>query len=121
MSPTPVTTSLPTQPASYSWEATDEEVAARYGVPIESILRFDLNTSPTPPEIAGRILADGTFDAPLSEYPPSDYRRLVEAAAATYGVATDELLVGAGADEILDLIGKAFLPAGGEAVVPAPS
>ena len=33
MSPTPVTTSLPTQPASYSWEATDEEVAARYGVP----------------------------------------------------------------------------------------
>jgi histidinol-phosphate aminotransferase len=121
MSPTPVTTSLPTQPASYSWEATDEEVAARYGVPIESILRFDLNTSPTPPEIAGRILAGGTFDAPLSEYPPSDYRRLVETAARVYGVGRDELLVGAGADEILDLLGKAFLPPGGQAVIPAPS
>jgi histidinol-phosphate aminotransferase len=121
MSPTPVTTSLPTQPASYSWEATDEEVAARFGVPIESILRFDLNTSPTPPEIAGRILARGTFDAPLSEYPPSDYRRLVETAARVYGVARDELLVGAGADEILDLLGKAFLPAGGQAVIPSPS
>jgi histidinol-phosphate aminotransferase len=121
MSPTPVTTSLPTQPASYSWEATDEEVAARYGVPLESILRFDLNTSPTPPEIAGRVLAGGAFDAPLSEYPPSDYRRLVETAARVYGVGTDELLVGAGADEILDLIGKAFLPPGGAAVIPAPT
>jgi len=121
MSPTPVTTSLPTQPASYSWEATDEEVAARYGVPIESILRFDLNTSPAPPEIAGRILAGGAFDAPLSEYPPSDYRRLVETASRVYGVGTDELLVGAGADEILDLIGKAFLPPGGAAVIPAPT
>jgi histidinol-phosphate aminotransferase len=121
MTPTPVTTNLPTEPASYSWEATDEEVARRYGVPIERILRFDLNTSPTPPEIAGRILAGGTFDAPLSEYPPSDYRRLVETAARVYGVGVDELLVGAGADEILDLVGKAFLPPGGAAVIPAPT
>jgi histidinol-phosphate aminotransferase len=121
MSPTPVTYTLPTQPASYSWEATDEEVAARYGVPIETIVRFDLNTSPVPPELAARLLAAGRFESPLSEYPPSDYRRLVEAAAETYGVATDELLVGAGADEILDLIGKAFLPPGGAAVIPTPS
>jgi histidinol-phosphate aminotransferase len=121
LSPTPVTTNLRTQPASYCWEATDEEVAARYGLPIESILRFDLNTSPTPPEVAGRILAGGAFDAPLSEYPPSDYRRLVETAARVYGVANIELLVGAGADEILDLLGKAFLPPGGSAVIPAPT
>jgi histidinol-phosphate aminotransferase len=121
MSPTPVTSSLPTQPATYSWEATDEEVASRYGVPIERVLRFDLNTSPTPPEIAGRVLAKGSFDAPLSEYPPADYRRLVETAARVYGVGFDELLVGAGADEILDLIGKVFLPAGGAAVIPTPT
>jgi histidinol-phosphate aminotransferase len=121
MSPTPVTTNLPTQPATYSWEATDEEVAARYGVPIERILRFDLNTSPTPPDIAGRVLAKGSFDGPLSEYPPADYRRLVETAARVYGVGTDELLVGAGADEILDLIGKVFIPANGAAVIPTPT
>ena len=121
MSPTPVTTGLPMQPASYSWEATDEEVAARYGVPLDEILRFDLNTSPAPPELVARVLAAGRFEAPLSEYPPTDYRRLVEAAAGVYGVATNELLVGAGADEILDLAGKTFLPAGGRAVVPAPT
>jgi histidinol-phosphate aminotransferase len=121
VSPTPVTFTSPGQPASYSWEATDEEVAARYGLPVESIVRFDLNTSPAPPGLASRLLAEGRFEAPLSEYPPSDYRRLVAAAAARYGVAPDEILVGAGADEILDLLGKAFIPPGGEAVIPTPS
>jgi histidinol-phosphate aminotransferase len=121
MSPTPVTYVSPALPASYSWEATDEEVAARYGVPIERIVRFDLNTSPEPPGLVSGLLAAGRFESPLSEYPPSDYRRLVEAAASAYGVDPDELLVGAGADEILDLAGKAFLPTGGTAVIPTPS
>jgi histidinol-phosphate aminotransferase len=121
MSPTPVTFTSPIAPIAYQWEATDEEVAARYGVPIERVARFDLNTSPAPPELAVRLLAANAFDRPISEYPPSDYRRLVAAAAARYGVATDELMVGAGADEILDLISKAFLPPGGSAVIPTPS
>jgi histidinol-phosphate aminotransferase len=121
MSPTPVSFSSPNAPASYSWEATDEEVAARYGLEVATIVRFDLNTSPTPPALAGRLLAAGRFEAPLSEYPPTDYRRLVAAAAARYGVATTEILVGAGADEILDIVAKVFLPAGGRAVVPTPT
>jgi len=118
---TPVTFASPIAPASYTWEATDEEVAARYGVAIADIVRFDLNTSPTPPALAARILASGRFVTPLSEYPPSDYRELVEAAAARYGVDTNELLVGAGADEILDIVAKTFLVAGDTAVVPAPT
>ena len=111
----------PVGPATYSWEATNEEVAARYGVPIERIARFDLNTSPDAPELADRIVRAGRFETSLSEYPPSDYRRLVDAAARRFGVEPDEIVVGAGADEILDLVGKAFLPAGGAAVVPEPT
>ena len=118
---TPVTFTPPDQPASYSWEATNEEVAARYGVPVESVLRFDLNTAPAPPELAERIVRAARFDLPMSEYPPADYRRLIEAAAARYGVGTDEIVVGAGADEILDIIGKVFLPEGTTAVVPVPT
>ena len=118
---TPVTFALPTAPPGYSWEATNEAVAERYGLPLERIARFDLNTSPAPPELAERVLRAGRLDTPMSEYPPSDYRRLVAAAAARYGVATDELLVGAGADEVLDVVAKAFLPPGGSAVVPAPT
>lgn len=118
---TPVTFVPPAAPAGYSWEATDREVAERYGVPIERILRFDLNTSPAPPGFAMEILARGRFVTPLSEYPPSDYRDLVDAAAARYGVPRETLLVGAGADEVLDLIAKSFLPLGSRAVIPTPS
>lgn len=116
-----MTFSAPAAPASYQWEATDEEVAARYRVPIESVVRFDLNTSPTPPALVETLLARGRFEAPLSEYPPTDYRRLIDAAAARYGVGRDELLVGAGADEILDIVGKTVLEAGDRAVIPIPT
>lgn len=121
MSPTPVTFSTPTAPSSYTWEATNEEVASRYRVDPQQIVRFDLNTSPTPPELAGRLLAGGEFVTSLSEYPPTDYRAMVAAAAARYGVAMNEIVVGAGADEILDMISKVFISPGGRAVVPIPS
>ena len=66
MSPTPVTTSelTATGPSVYTWEATDEEVAARYRVPLERIARFDLNTSPAPLPLAGRILRVGGHVSP---------------------------------------------------------
>ncbi|HEY2916687.1 MAG TPA: histidinol-phosphate transaminase [Candidatus Limnocylindrales bacterium] len=121
MSPTPVTFAIPAKPTSYSWEATSEAVAARYGLPLEAIERFDLNTVTTPPALADRMIRAGDFQIPVSEYPPSDYRGLIEAAAARYGCEPSELLVGAGADEILDLIGKAFIPQGGRAIVPTPT
>ena len=124
MSPTPVTLSVPTAPgipAGYAWEATNEAVAERYGLAREQILRFDLNTAPEPPGFAARILAAGTFDPPISDYPPADYRTLVTAAADVYGCRPEQLVVGAGADEVLDLCAKAFLPPGGRAVVPSPT
>ena len=121
MSPSPFAVTSPTDPASYSWEATDEGVAERFGIPIERVLRFDLNTSPAPPALLAGLLAAGRFETTLSEYPPGDYRNLVEAAATAYGVTTDEIVPGAGADEILDMCTKAFLPAGRAAVVSTPT
>jgi histidinol-phosphate aminotransferase len=121
MSPTPATMAIPTSPTAYAWEATDEQVAARYGVPVERIVRFDLNTSPAPPDLALRLLRAGDYGRSISEYPPSDYRELVAAASTRYGVDRRELLVGAGADEILDLLAKAFIAPGATAVIPTPT
>jgi histidinol-phosphate aminotransferase len=111
----------PTAPSSYAWEATDEEVAARYGLPVERIVRFDLNTAPAPPDLVRDLLASGDFGTPLSEYPPADYKPLTEAAAARYGVSTEEVLVGAGADEILDIVAKTVLTDRSTAVIPTPT
>ena len=116
-----MSTALNTQPTAYAWEATDEQVAERYGVPVDRVVRFDLNTSPAPPDLAIRLLSGGEFGRAISEYPPSDYRDLVAAAAERYGVGRDEVLVGAGADEVLDLLAKAFIPPGAAAVVPTPT
>ncbi len=121
MNATRVTAPPPGPPTGYAWEATDEQVAERYGVSPAAIVRFDLNTSPAPPDLALRLLRGGSYGRPISEYPPSDYRDLVAAAAETYGVGRDELLVGAGADEILDIVAKAFLPPGAGAVIPTPT
>ena len=62
MSPSPFAVTSPTDPASYSWEATDEGVAERFGIPVSQVLRFDLNTSPAPPALLAGLLAAGRFE-----------------------------------------------------------
>ncbi|MGZ6314202.1 MAG: pyridoxal phosphate-dependent aminotransferase [Candidatus Limnocylindrales bacterium] len=104
---------------TYVWEPTTDFLAARYGLARESIVRFDVNTSPLAPDL--REVLSGSFDPPLCEYPPSDYAALVAAAAASYDVAPDELLPTAGADEALDLTARSYLREGSVAVVAAPT
>jgi histidinol-phosphate aminotransferase len=104
---------------TYVWEPTTDFLAACYGLPRESIVRFDVNTSPLPPDL--RDVLAGSFDPLLCEYPPSDYAALVAAAAESYGVGTDELLPTAGADEALDLTARAFLREGSVAVAAVPT
>ena len=104
---------------TYVWEPTTDFLATRYGLPRESIVRFDVNTSPVAPDL--RDVLAGSFDPPLCEYPPSDYASLVAAAAASYDVTPEELLPTAGADEALDLTARAYLREGSVAVVAAPT
>jgi histidinol-phosphate aminotransferase len=114
------TEKLATSSNVYTWEPPDRIIAARYGVDPADILRFDLNTSPaTPPMLADALR--GSFDPPLNEYPDSTYADLAEAAAAYVDADPLEILVGCGADEVLDIIAKTYLPSGAGSVVPIPT
>ncbi len=104
----------------YTWEPSNQAIAERYGLRPSDILRFDLNTSVAAPAFVAEALA-GPFDPPLNEYPDSLYADLAQAAADYVGADRDEILVGAGADEVLDIIAKTFIPAGGRAIVPIPT
>lgn len=104
----------------YTWEPPNRVIAARYGLDEADILRFDLNTSPTEPAFLPEALG-GPHDPPLNEYPDSTYAELAEAAAAYVGAEPLEILVGCGADEVLDIIAKAFLRPGDGSVVPIPT
>ena len=104
----------------YTWEPSDRAIAARYGVRPEDVVRFDTNTTPAAPGWLPEVLA-GPFDPGLNEYPDSEYADLAGAAAEYVGVDATEVLVGAGADEILDIIAKTFLAPDGTAIVPIPT
>lgn len=104
----------------YTWEPSNRAIAQRYRLHPEEILRFDTNTSPAPPDWAATALADD-FEPPLNEYPDSSYAELTAAAARYLGVPDDRIVVGAGADEILDMVAKAWLREGARALLPTPT
>jgi histidinol-phosphate aminotransferase len=108
-----------TQLPTYDWEPTSDSLAAKYGLPREAIVRFDVNTSPLAPDL--RDVLAGEFFPGLSEYPPSDYAALAAAAARAYGVAPQEILPTAGADEALDLTARGFLREGSVAIAAVPT
>ena len=104
----------------YTWEPPNRVIAARYGLRPEDILRFDTNTSPAVLSYLPEVL-EGPWDPPLHEYPDSTYAELAEAAAAYVGARPEEILVGCGADEVLDIIAKTHLAPGRRSVVPVPT
>jgi histidinol-phosphate aminotransferase len=104
--------------APYVWAAGVDEVAARHGVPREAVLKFDQNTPPLPgvPQVPLAVSM-----AQLADYPDGSYRELREAAAAYGGLAPDNVVVGAGADDLILLLAQAFLGPGARAAVAEPT
>ncbi len=106
-------------PPKYRWQPSTAEIARRAGITPDRVVRFDHNTSPYAPAWAPDEAAAAARTA--NEYPAADYRPLREAAAAYAGVAADQVMVGAGADELILLAARAFLPPGGVAVADHPT
>jgi histidinol-phosphate aminotransferase len=104
--------------APYAWAAAVDEVAARQGVPREAVLKFDQNTPPLPgvPQVP---LAESM--ARLNEYPDGAYRALREAAASYAGLAAENVVVGAGADDLILLVARVFLGPGAHAALDPPT
>ena len=104
--------------APYVWAAAASEVAERHGLRPEAVLKFDQNTPPLPgvPQVP---LAESM--ARLHEYPDGTYRELREAAAAYTGSSADNVVVGAGADDLILLLAQTFLGPGRRAAVAPPT
>jgi histidinol-phosphate aminotransferase len=106
--------------APYAWAATVAEVSARHGLRPEQVLKFDQNTPPLPgvPQVP---LAESF--ARLNEYPDALYRELREAAASYvgHGVGWEQVVVGAGADDLILLCARTFLGPGRRAALIEPT
>ncbi len=105
----------------YVWEISSTEVAARFGIPVEQVVRFDTNTSPFAPIHLERVLGDFGATMPLNEYPDTSYGPIVSRLHRYTGLPADRIVVGCGADEILDLTVRVFVESGKRVVVSRPS
>src|SRR5437764_1847407 len=96
--------------ASYDAPAT-EEIARRVGLPLEQIVRFDGNTSPQAlPSTRAEALVEEL--ARIHTYPHGGYPQLERAIADYAGVATENVVLGAGADDLILLLTRSFASPG---------
>ncbi len=99
------------RPAPYRWQE---------GIPTGRVARFDMNTLPVDPPYWAAIAAE-LARTPVSSYPDAAYGSLRAAYAAYAGVTPEQVVPGAGADEILQLSATLALGPGDVAVVAAPT
>jgi histidinol-phosphate aminotransferase len=95
---------------------SSEEIARRVGLPVSEIIRFDGNTSP-------RALPSSRAEALLEElarihtYPHGGYPRLERAIADYAGVAPENIVLGAGADDLILLVTRSFAGRGDQVAI----
>lgn len=95
---------------SYDAPST-EEIARRVGLPVEEIVRFDGNTSPQAlPSTRAEALTEEL--ARIHTYPHGGYPQLERAIAGYAGVAPENVVLGAGADDLIMLLTRSFAAPG---------
>jgi histidinol-phosphate/aromatic aminotransferase/cobyric acid decarboxylase-like protein/imidazoleglycerol phosphate dehydratase HisB len=119
---------LPDEFAPYAWSASVAEIAERHGLDPAQVLKFDQNTPPLP-GVAQVPLAESF--ATLNQYPPAAYRELREAAAAYVSgqvapggdarVGWEQVVIGAGADDLILLCARTYLAPGRSASIVTPA
>jgi len=96
-----------------------EELAARLGMPIDAILKLDSNENPY--GCSFRVQeALATFDR-YHHYPDAQARAARERIAAYAGTSVERLIIGNGADELIDLMFLTTLDPGDEVIIPTPT
>ena len=83
------------------------EIARAAGIPAGDVIRFDGNTSPgVPPFVRAEALAGAL--AEINTYPHGGYPGLADAIARYAGVSPENVVLGAGADDVILLVTRSF-------------
>ena len=91
-----------------------------YPGPAPGLLRLDANTNLVGRNPAADRLAPRLPGIDLGQYPTGLSDALREALAREHGLSPDEVLVGSGSDEILDVVFRAFVNPGDGVAYPVP-
>jgi histidinol-phosphate aminotransferase len=101
----------------YKWAPSTEELARRAGLEPADILRFDGNT-PARPLPSSRPDAIAKALAEVNTYPHGGYPELEAAVARYAGVESENVVLGAGADDLIMLCARAFAGPGDRVAIP---
>lgn len=87
------------------------EIAQRVGLPLDQIIRFDGNTSPNAlPSTRAEVLTEEL--GRIHTYPHGGYPELERAIANYAGVSPENIVLGAGADDLILLLTRSFASPG---------
>jgi histidinol-phosphate aminotransferase len=105
----------------YGWALSTADIARSAGVRPRDVLRFDGNTPPEPPPTARpEVIADALER--INSYRHGGFPELVQAIADYNGVEPENIVLGAGADDLLMLCARAYAGPGDRvAIAYAPS
>jgi histidinol-phosphate/aromatic aminotransferase/cobyric acid decarboxylase-like protein/imidazoleglycerol phosphate dehydratase HisB len=101
----------------YSFAAPSDEVARLASIDPSQVLRFDQNT-PSQPLPSTRPGAVAGALARISGYPAGGYRSLRRAIADYAGVEPENVVLGAGADDLILLCARAYAGPGDTVAIP---
>jgi histidinol-phosphate/aromatic aminotransferase/cobyric acid decarboxylase-like protein/imidazoleglycerol phosphate dehydratase HisB len=102
----------------YTWAPPSDEVARLAGIDPSQVLRFDQNTPPLPlPSTRPGAIAGAL--ARVNGYPAGGYRALRSAIAEYAGVEPENVVLGAGADDLILLCARAYAGPGDTIAIPA--
>jgi histidinol-phosphate/aromatic aminotransferase/cobyric acid decarboxylase-like protein/imidazoleglycerol phosphate dehydratase HisB len=112
---------LPPEFKPYSWAPSTEELAQRAGLDPVEIVRFDGNV-PALPLPSSRPGAIARALSEINTYPHGGYPLIHEAIAEYAGVEPENVVLGAGADDLIMLVARAYAGPGDViAIPPAPT
>jgi histidinol-phosphate aminotransferase len=91
----------------YGWALSTKEIAEMAGVAPDEVLRFDGNTPPDPPPAASPETVAEALGR-INAYRHGGFPELLQAIADYNGVAPENVVLGAGADDLLMLCARAY-------------
>jgi imidazoleglycerol phosphate dehydratase HisB/histidinol-phosphate/aromatic aminotransferase/cobyric acid decarboxylase-like protein len=101
----------------YQWAPSTEELARRAGLDPVEIVRFDGNVPPLPLP-SSRPGAIAAALAEINTYPHGGYPFIHEAIAEYAGVEPENVVLGAGADDLIMLVARSYAGTGDVVSIP---
>ena len=92
---------------AYQWAPSTAQVVAETGLDPHRVLRFDANVPPGPPSVARPEVVARAL-AGINDYAHGGYPELVEQIARYCGVEPGNVVLGAGADDLIMLTARSF-------------